>query len=298
MVLQLTSLSTFFRSSSVKFSNLLKGLAVSAVLITCATEAYAQLPLRTRTLQLIGSTSGTLTHEAAAATTSYTLTWPAAAPTAGNNGFLQSDPAGTMSWFLIPTGEQLVTVDANGAAGQVAYFTDANSLTSSPRFQYDDASANLTLGNTTPGGQNGTIILGDGDSHAGTINVANLTAAQSYTLPDASGTIPVTTNTPAPATAGFILVANADGTSTWTANPLANVERGVFTPTAGSYTAAITVTGTPDLTNDVILVTSYDTGGGGQVLQVTGVAAGTITVSASGPFVGTERISWIWIPIP
>jgi len=297
MVLQSTSLSTFFRSSSVKFSNLLKGLAVSAVLITCATEAYAQLPLRTRTLQLIGSTSGTLSHEAAAATTSYTLTWPAAAPTAGNNGFLQSDPAGAMSWFLIPTGEQLVTVDANGAAGQVAYFTDANSLTSSPLFQYDNATANLTLGNNT---QNGTIILGDGSSaNAGTLNVTGpLTGARNYTLPDASGTIPVTTNIPSAGTAGYVLIANADGTSTWTVNPLANVERGVFTPTAGAYTAAITVTGTPDLTNDVILVTSYDTGGGGQVLQVTGVAAGSITVSASGPFVGTERISWIWIPIP
>lgn len=280
----------------MKFSNLLKGLAVSAVLITCATEAYAQLPLRTRSLQLIGSTSGALTHEAAAATTSYTLTWPAAGVTAGNNGFLQSDPTGAMSWFLIPTGEQLVTVDANGAAGQVAYFTDANSLTSSARFQYDNATANMTLGDNT---QNGTIILGDGSSaNTGTVNVSTLTGARNYTLPDASGTIPVTTNIPAAATAGYILIANADGTSTWTPNPLANVERGVVTPTVGAYTATIPVTGTPDLTNDVILVTTYDTAGGGQVLQVTGVAANAITVSASGPFTATERISWIWIPIP
>src|SRR5579859_1787148 len=52
-------------------------------------------------LQLLGSTSGTLTHLANASTTSHTITWPATQ--GGANTFAKNDGSGNLSWVSAVT---------------------------------------------------------------------------------------------------------------------------------------------------------------------------------------------------
>lgn len=64
-------------------------------------------------LGLAGATSGVFTQGAAASTTSYTLTWPAAAPAASGQA-LTATTAGVASWATIPTAA--FTVSTNPAS--------------------------------------------------------------------------------------------------------------------------------------------------------------------------------------
>lgn len=276
----------------MNLSTILKGAAVAATFAFFASEASAQLPVRTRSLQLLGSTSGSLTHQAAGTTTPYTLTWPNAGVTTGNSGILRSDDAGVMTWTLFPAGEDIVTV-TGGAFGQVAYFSDPNTITSSPNFTF--AGSTVTLGDATTAGG---VAISDGSSNTGTFQTAALGANQTYTLPDASGNVPVSTNTPTSGTTGYVAVSNGDGTFTWVVNPTSGLQRGTETPTPGTFTHVVAVTGTPDFTNDVILVSTSNSGASGNILQVTAVAAGSFTVSSTAPFDANDRISWVFIPIP
>jgi len=284
----------------MKVSTFFKGCILAAALLLVSTEAFAQLPVRTRSLQLLGSTSGTLTQQAAAATTPYTLTWPSAtwSATAGDTAVLTGRINGTnvdMYWQDI-TGS---LIDGFGAAGEIAYFQDGNTIISSPNLLLNAATATVSVGAAAVPG---VIVLNS--SGAGNNDVTIRTSsvnASTFNFPGygaSAGPFNVVATTDL-GTVGQIPIVQADGTVTWEDNPLGNAQRGIADPTDAAFSFGITVVGTPDFANDVILISSVDNGGGtGNILAVTGVALNTITVSASGPFTSTERLTWMWIPIP
>jgi len=296
----------------MKFSSILKGLAVFVALFTIAQEASAQLPVRTQQLRLLGTTSGTLTQQANATTTSFTVTWPAANATwpapAGTTQYFLRSSAGTatnsdLSWFGV-NGDLVDNNAGSGLAGQVTFWADDNSITGEAGFLWATAGNTLTIGQS---GETAEIVFTNG-TNTGTLQTATLTANVVYQLPAVpAGTVnvPVASNLPSTTVDDQILLSNTDGTATWTANPFAGVERGVEDPADGSFTHTVTLAGTIDATpgNDVIIVTSYDISGtpSGNILSVTArssVAPNTFTVSSTGPFSANERISYIYIPIP
>jgi len=90
-------------------------------------------------LNLNGTTSGTLSHEASATTTSYTLVWPDAQST--GTQILQNDGSGNLSWV-----DETDTQSA-GNAGDVQYSDGSGGFVASTtaRFNYTDGSTS-TLG--------------------------------------------------------------------------------------------------------------------------------------------------------
>lgn len=286
----------------MKVSTFFKGCILAAALLLVSTEAFAQLPVRTRSLQLLGSTSGTLTQQASATTTSYSVTWPAATWSATNGdtavltGQITGGGTGVDLVWQDVTGS---LIDGFGTAGQIAYFEDANTIVSSPNFTVTAATGVMTIGATTVAGSIVINSSGAGNNDV-TLNT-NSTTGGTFNFPTyGAGTGPfnvvATTDI---GTVGQIPIVQADGSITWEDNPVANAQRGIADPTDGAFSFGITVVGTPDFANDLILVSSIDNGGNtGNILAVTGVALNTITVSASGPFTGTERITYLWIPVP
>jgi hypothetical protein len=180
----------------------------------------------------------------------------------------------------------------------VAYWNDANTLTGEIGFQWDDATNTLTMGQT---GETAEIVFSNGTQTL-TVQPEAIAANHTYTLSSITGggTFYVPASTNEPTAAGQLLVSNAaGGSATWATNPLAGFERGVVDPTDAGFTATITLTATPDA-NDVIVITSYDISGSpsGNILSVTGFTGTTYTVTSSGPFLSSERISYMFIPIP
>jgi len=299
---QLSSLPTISRSSIMKVSTFFKGCILVAALLLISTEAFAQLPVRTRSLQLLGATSGAITQQASATTTSYTITWPAAtwSITNGDTAILTGLISGggasiDLVWENVTGG----LIDGFGTGGQIAYFQDGNTIVSSPNLLINATTATVTIGATTVGG---VIVMNSSGAGNGDVTIStNSTNAATFNYPSygaSSGPFNVVATTDL-GTQGQIPVVQADGTVTWEDNPLLSAQRGLADPTDGGFSFGITVVGTPDMTNDLILVSSIDNGGGtGNILAVTGVALSTITVSAAGPFTLSERISWLWIPIP
>lgn len=292
-------LPTFLWSSSMKFSSILRGLVLTAALLILGTEAYAQLPVRTRSLQLLGATSGTLTQAAAASTTSYQVNWPAANFwTAGSQtSVLMGDATAAtdvnLRWRLVTND----LIDGIGVANEIAFFQDANTIISSPNFTIDAPAARIAVGVS---GTAGTIrVWSSGGAFYSDITT-NVGANTSWNFVDYGTAGPFnivgTANT---GTANQIIRMNSAGDPVWVDDPFYNAQRGLADPTDGSFSFAVAVTGTPDNT-DLIMVTSVDITGTptGNILTVSAVAANSFTVSASGPFTGTERISWLWIPIP
>lgn len=80
-------------------------------------------------LQLLGSTSGTLSMAASATTTSYSLVWPAAQ--GGSSTFLQNNGSGTLTWASAGSGSvtSVSVVSTNGFAGTVANATSTPAIT-------------------------------------------------------------------------------------------------------------------------------------------------------------------------
>jgi hypothetical protein len=281
----------------MKFTSLLKGAALGVALFAVTNEASAQVPVRTQVLRLIGTSAGTFSQQAAATTTSYTLTWPAAVPSgtsaalAGASGLLRVDGTGAADWFMIGAGEQLVSVDANGAAGQVAYFTDGNTITSAPTMTFNGTTGDLTLGN---GAQDGDLILissGTGNP-AVTIN-AVADNAQTWQYPDqgaSTGPFNFVGTTDLPTT-GQIPVAQADGTVQWVDNPSAFFKAGTVTPASGAYTATVTFT-TAYAAAPIVTVTAVGPTANGYILQATSVTTGGFTILSTAPFDGTDVIHW------
>lgn len=287
-------------------TRLLVSLTTLVVILACAVDAQAQLPVRTRQLQLLGSTSGTLTQLAGATTTSYSVTWPAANATwpvaSGTTQYFLRTAAGTagnsdLSWYGV-NGDLVDNGGTTPANKYVAYWNDANTLTGEIGFQWDDATNTLTMGQT---GETAEIVFTNGTQTL-TVQPEAIAANHTYTLSSITGggTFYVPASTNEPTAAGQLLVSNAaGGSATWVANPLAGFERGVVDPTDAGFTATITLTATPDA-NDVIVISSYDISGSpsGNILSVTGFTGTTYTVSSSGPFLSSERISYMFIPIP
>jgi len=295
----------FFRSG-VMNTRFLSTLVTLVVILSCALDVHAQLPVRTRQLQLLGSTSGTMTQLATATTTSYSVTWPGANATwpapAGTTQYFLRTNAGTagnsdLSWYPV-NGELVDNGGTTPADNYVAYWNDANTLTGEIGFQWDDATNTLTMGQS---GETAEVVFTNGTQTL-TIAPEAIAANHTYTISAITGGgtffLPASTNEPA--AAGQLLVSNAaGGSATWTTNPLAGFERGVVDPTDAGFTATITLTATPDA-NDVIVITSYDISGSpsGNILSVTGFTGTTYTVTSSGPFLASERISYMYIPVP
>jgi len=287
-------------------TRILVSLTTLVVILACAVDAQAQLPVRTRQLQLLGSTSGTMTQLATATTTSYSVTWPGANATwpapAGTTQYFLRTNAGTagnsdLSWYPV-NGELVDNGGTTPADNYVAYWNDANTLTGEIGFQWDDATNTLTMGQS---GETAEVVFTNGTQTL-TIAPEAIAANHTYTISAITGGgtffLPASTNEPA--AAGQLLVSNAaGGSATWTTNPLAGFERGVVDPTDAGFTATITLTATPDA-NDVIVITSYDISGSpsGNILSVTGFTGTTYTVTSSGPFLASERISYMYIPVP
>ncbi len=274
----------------MNFSTILKGAAVAASFALVVSEASAQLPVRTQSLQLLSGTgTNALTQRAAAATVSYSVTWPAAVHADATNAYLSSASAGgnsTLSWVEIDGN----LIDGSGVGGQVAYFDDANTITSSPTMTFDGA-GNLDLG----GAAAGTLILGS--SGTGNPNVtlsSNSTNVATFNLPSYGGSsgpfnVVATTNT---GTVNQIPVVQTDGTIQWVDNPTAGLKSGVVTPAANAYSAAVTFT-TAYAATPVVTVSAVGPVANGYILQVTSVTTTGFTVLSSAPFDGTDTISWI-----
>lgn len=320
----------------MRLTSLWKGLAIAATLFLIGTEAFAQLPVRTQRLQMLGTTSGTLTFDTPATITSYTVTWPddAAAFVADGD---QSVLIGTriaandidLSWRAI-SGD---LVDGTGTTGFVAWWSDANTLTYTNNFAWTGTALNIGTQNGTAAGdinlgngaatavtnfqasgtsgtltlgsaaEDGTIVLQDGDGETATIDPGDQAANTNFIFdsPTGGGNVYLTpsTNQAGAGTSGYIYVSNGNGTGTWVINPNTGMERGLANPTDGAYSYAVTgLTATPDAT-DMIIVSSVDITATptGNLLSVTAVAANSFTVSASGPFTSTERIAWFFIPL-
>jgi len=271
----------------MNISTILKGAAVAASFAFFVSEASAQLPVRTRQLQLLGSTSGTLTHTAAATTTPHTLTWPAALPAATFDGVLRTNDAGTLSWYPIAAGDDIITGD--GDAGEVAYFGAGNTITSSPTMTFN-GSGDLGLGDITA--NPGTIALGDGNSNTGTFQTADLTGNQTYTFPDASGNVPVSTNI---GTVGQILIANADGTSTWTTSDVANFRTGEVTMADATFSINVIATVPNGATVKAFTAQIIDADGTITYVTSAAIAATTFTgtVQTTVPVTGAKTVYWM-----
>lgn len=177
-----TPISTHYSwSASMKFSAIMKSALIVAMLFLVGSEAFAQLPVRTRQLQLIGSTNtSAITMQAVGNVTPYNINWPIADGTspvpsspawvAGDSGYVKvrMSAAGTMAleWERGAVIDGDGDVDGNGE--EVAYFSDNNTIISHPTFTFNgNGEVRVGGGTTTP--NDGTFIVRT------TGNVANAT---------------------------------------------------------------------------------------------------------------------------
>lgn len=279
----------------MRFSTFLKGGLFLAAFFIISSEAFAQLPVRTRTLQLLGATSGAVTQDAPAVVTNYTVSWPANASAFtldGNTGYLLGTRTAAndidMTWVEISGS----LVDGTGAAGQVAYWTDANTLAGDVGFTYA-AGGTVTVGTA---GDNGVIVLNDGSANTSTVGTGAQTTNNTFNFdaPTTGGTytVPVSTNGAGAGTTGYILVSNADGTSTWVQNPTRFLKAGVETPVAGTYTHSVTFT-TAYPAVPAVSLASFGPTTDAFIMQITAVATTGFTVESSAPFTAATRIHWV-----
>jgi len=153
-------------------------------------------PTLTGTATFIGSTSGTVTVKAAAIAGTTTFQLPASN---GISGYvLVTDGLGNTSW-----------ASAGGAAGNAAgidknvQFNDAGSMAGNAAFNFDKATAALSLG--VASATTGKIAFYNAlSANATTIQGGNASAAVTYTLPTADGTN------------GQVLITNGSGALSWT----------------------------------------------------------------------------------
>lgn len=274
----------------MKFSTLLKGATFAVALFALANEASAQVPVRTRQLQLLGSTSGVLTQQANATTTSYTITWPAAATAAADSAILITTGAGNLEWFDLPSGDAIITGSGNN--GEVAYFDGNSTITSSPTMTFNGTTGTLTLGNGTNDGSLVLVSSGTGNPNV-TIN-AIADNAQTWQYPDQGSSVGPfnfvgTTNSP---TANQIPIAQADGTVIWADNPSAFFKAGSVTPAANAFTATVTFTTAYSAVPIVTAVVNAPTANG-NLVQVTSVTVNGFTINSTAPFDGTDTIHWM-----
>ncbi len=124
-------------------------------------------------LLMNGSTSGTLTQKAAATTTSYTITWPAAQ--ASGTQVLQNNGSGVLSWASAATGTvtSVSVASANGFAGTVATSTTTPAITISTTVNAPVLAGNGTaISAATTTGTGSTVVLSASPTLTGTLTAA------------------------------------------------------------------------------------------------------------------------------
>lgn len=176
-----------FGRSHMRFTSLWKGLAIAATLFLIGSEAFAQLPVRTQQLQMLGTTAGRLLFDTPATITNYTVTWPADAAAFladGDTSILVGVRAAAndinLGWRAV-TGD---LVDGIGSNGFIAWWQDGNTLTYSNNFAWTGTAMNIGTQNGTAAGN---INLGDGAATA-TTNFQASGAAGDLTLGNNSAT--------------------------------------------------------------------------------------------------------------
>jgi hypothetical protein len=164
----------------MKFSTMMRGTIIVIAAALSATDAFAQLPVRTRQIQLLGTGNNTpITMQATGNVTAYTIEWPLGDGTSGgyNGPFIVGDSgyvkarmtaAGTMKleWEKANLVDGKGNVDGGG--NEVAYFTDQNTLASDPTFRFD-ASGKVMIGGGVTGASNGTLEV---QTSAGAVNAS------------------------------------------------------------------------------------------------------------------------------
>lgn len=271
----------------MKFSSLLKGAAVTVALLAVVTEAQAQLPVRTTKLQLVnGANNVEQTMSSLGTAGSYSAAWPSStgAIPASGTGFLLATKGATgnnveMTW--VPISGSLL--DGVGAAGQIAYFTDPNTIASDPKFT-------ISGGDVTVGAVGGAGSFTIVNATVGSKIVNGGTTANTLTIPEIGvggvGNFVISTGQ---GTTGQVLISAGAGLpATWQTIQGLTIKSGSFTPTAAATSGTIAVTGLSAVTEAVISGNSAN----GLIVYITGIAGLNVTWATTVPCDGTEKICW------
>lgn len=307
-------------SASMKFSAILKSVALLAALFLIGSEAYAQLPVRTRQLQILGSSgNAAITMQATGVVVPYNIEWPLGDGTnpvpsspafvAGDTGYVKvrMTNAGTMEleW------ERGAVIDGDGdieaSGNEVAFFTDNNTIVSHPTFTR--RVGGITVGDTTTTAGEVTII----SSATGNTNMINLStdsdtdvdwnfpeigAATAYNV---VGTTNLTTDVGI--LTGAIPTLQSDGTVAWENNPSRFGRHGRYEITPGDVTAnefSVTIAFGVDYTTldanfdaDEIVITANLNSANATIIQITGNTTTGFTVQTTAPLVAGDWIMWM-----
>jgi hypothetical protein len=143
-------------------------------LLSNNTNTAAQL----RFAEPSGSGANYSAFRAVAQSADITYSLPSALPT--NNGFMQSDNTGILSWQAIPAGQSVIT--GTGVATRVAFWSSATELSSNSNLYWDNTNSRLGIGTATPAQ---SLEILNGNAY---LNNNNNTAAQlRFREPSTSG---------------------------------------------------------------------------------------------------------------
>lgn len=307
-------------SASMKFSAIMKSALIVAMLFLVGSEAFAQLPVRTRQLQILGSTGNNpITMQATGTVVPYTIEWPLGD---GSNP-VPSSPA----WVANDTGYVKVRMSAigtmelewergavidgdgdNGGSGnEVAFFTDNNTIVSHPTFTR--RVGGITVGDTTTTAGEVTII----SSATGNTNMINLGTDSDtdvdWNFPEigpatAYNVVGTTNLTTSPTIlTGAIPTLQSDGTVAWENNPsrfgrhgryevqVADVAANAFQITIAFGVDYATLDANFDA--DEIVITTNLNSPNGTIMQVTSNTTTGFTVQTTAPLAAGDWIMWM-----
>jgi len=280
----------FLKGTSMKFSNLLKGAAVTVALLAVVTEAQAQLPVRTTRLQLVnGANNVQQTMSSLGTAASYSAAWPSSTTIipASGTGFLLATKGATgndveMTW--VPISGSLL--DGVGAAGQIAYFTDPNTIASDPKFTI--AGGDVTIGAAGGAPNAGTLTINNGTVGSRIVNGG--TTANTLTIPEigAGGAGNFVISTGQGTTGQVLISAGAGLPATWQTIQGLTIKSGTVTPGPNQTTGTITVTGLTAVTEAVVSGNSAN----GLIVYITSIAGLNINWATTVPTDATESICW------
>ena len=225
----------------MRFTSLWKGLAIAATIFLMASEAFAQLPVRTQQLQMLGTTSGRLLFDTPATITNYTVTWPSDAAAFAADGDTSILVGVRFAANDINLGWRAVTgdlVDGIGSNGFIAWWQDGNTLTYTNNFAWTGTAMNIGTQNGTA---SGSINLGDGAA----------TATTNFTASGTSGDVTLGNNSLAGAGGTLVLAEGGAAGSSIT------IETGAIT---NSYT--VNFDNAPAAGNHIITPSTNAAGGG------------------------------------
>lgn len=273
----------------MKFSRLLKGASIAAALLVVVTEAQAQLPVRTTSLQLVnGANNVDMRMSSVGTAATYKALWPSStsAIPASSTGFLLATKGATgndveMTW--VPISGSLL--DGVGAAGQIAYFTDPNTIASDPKFTI--SGGDVTVGSTGVGGGPGSVTIVNATVGAKIVNGG--TTAATFTVPEVGaggGNFVISTGQ---GTVGQVLISAGPGApATWQTIQGLTIKSGTVMPAAAATSGTITVTGLTAVTEAVVSGLSSN----GLIVYITSIAGLSINWATTVPCDGTEKIAW------